>query len=339
MSKLKRMNCMFRFALTLHLSSYDYDTDPAGRKEAPDFYGYIPDEGIARPLLLVCMTLNSALMLLVRSFSAAMLMLVSKRYLVAYMAGDMALYLLQKVARGDFHFWIPVDGAFGLIVSLLLRVIVKTITDFTGVIQFRHPQELGGLYWTANIFLALLACFASVFVCFADTGKEVELNTTGQKSTAFEIEERAAWTLVGCLSSAWVAVFGVFLLLMKKEYRRTFFSSRTGKQLVMDKFSADDEAVKAAVLIKNNKMWRAIREDVKEWVQANWWRWKEEKPEWFSLAWQSKVPVDWISDVEERTRLDTVGEKGRRRSSVEMVRSVFRKEKWKVYAEGVEVVV
>jgi len=30
-------------------------------------------------------------------------------------------------------------------VSLLLRVVVKTITDFTGVIQFRADAELGGL--------------------------------------------------------------------------------------------------------------------------------------------------------------------------------------------------
>jgi len=67
----------------------------------------------------------------VRSFSAVVLMLVSKRYLAIYMAGDMALYLLQKVARGDFHYWLPVDGVGGLFVSL-----VKTITDFTCVVQF-----------------------------------------------------------------------------------------------------------------------------------------------------------------------------------------------------------
>ena len=43
--------------------------------------------------------------------------------------------------------------------SLLQRVFIKTITDFTGVIQLRHPNELGGLYWTANMFLGLLASF------------------------------------------------------------------------------------------------------------------------------------------------------------------------------------
>ena len=120
-----------------------YDTDPVKRKEQPDFYGYIPDERGARPLLLVCMMLNSALMLRVRSFGAAMLMLVSKRYLAIYLAGDMALYLLQKVVRGDFHYWIPVDGVGGLFVSWVMRVTVKTIVDFAGAIQFRGDAELG----------------------------------------------------------------------------------------------------------------------------------------------------------------------------------------------------
>jgi len=294
------------------------------RKRSPDFYGYIPDEGIARPLLLVCMTLNSALLLLVRASSTAMLMLVSKRYFVMYMAGDMALYLLQKLARGDFHCWLPVDGALGLLVSLLMRVFVKTIADFTGVIQFRNSPELGGLFWTLNMFLALLASFASVFVYYGDTGEEVELITTDQNSTAFEIEERVAWTLVGSLSGAWVVVFGVFLLLMKKEYRRTFFTTRKGKQWTMDFFvKGVDDAQKSVVMTRNKKQWRAIRGDVQEWVQANWWKWKEEKPAWFDLAWQSKVPKEWITNVEERVRLDKARENGRRRSSFEKIKGVL----------------
>ena len=256
------------------------------------------------------MLLNSTLMLLVRAFSSAMMMLVNKRYFMAYMAGDMALYLSQKVGRGDFHYWLPVDGAFGLFASLLLRVLVKTIADFTGVVQFRGPQELGGMYCTLNMVLALLASFVSVFVYYADARKKEEL---------FAVEERMAWTLVGSLSGAWMVVFGVFLLLMKKGYMRTFFSTTTGKQQVVDRFSADDEAVKASVLKKNKKMWWAIREDVKVWVQTNWWRWKREKPAWFDLALQRKVPKDWITDPDERSMLRRLGTKGRRRSSAELI--------------------
>jgi len=266
-------------------------------------------------------------MLLVRSFSAAMLMLVKKRYMMMLWAGDMALYLLQKVVRGDFHYWIPADGAVGLFMSLVMRVMVKTITDFTGLVQFRHDGELGGFYWTVNMFLMLLASFVSVFVCYADTGEEVEFINSDHNSTAFEIEERVAWTLVGSLSGAWVVVFGVFLLLMKKEYRRTFFTTRTGKQWTMDFFlKGTEDAVKKWTLESNMAQWWAIREDVKEWVQANWWRWKEEKPAWFDLAWQSKVPKEWITDVEERARLDEVRKRrGSVVGSVKKLVNVFAK--------------
>ena len=59
------------------------------------------------------------------------------RYLLAYVVGDIALYLLQKIARGDLHYFIPIDGGLGLFVSVFLRVTVKVITDYTGCLNFR----------------------------------------------------------------------------------------------------------------------------------------------------------------------------------------------------------
>jgi len=42
-----------------------------------------------------------------------------------------------------------------------------------------------------------------------------------------------------------MVVFGVFLLLMKKEYRHTFFATMTGQPRTMDFFvkGVDDEAM------------------------------------------------------------------------------------------------
>ncbi|GMI22120.1 hypothetical protein TeGR_g11755 [Tetraparma gracilis] len=117
--------------------SYDFDSDPEKRRKLPSFYGYLPDEGNARTIMYVCMVLNSALLLLLRSIGAALLMLADTKIFVAYMAGDHLLYLLQKLVRGDFMYWLPVEGVGGLAASLLMRVVVKTLTDFTGVIQFR----------------------------------------------------------------------------------------------------------------------------------------------------------------------------------------------------------
>jgi len=271
--------------------------DPQKRKMTPDFYGYIPDDG-TRAIIFGCMLLNSALMLLLRSFSASMLMLAKKRYFIAYLAGDLALYLLLKVVRGDFHYWFPVEGMTGLFISLLLRGIVKMITDFTGVIHFRGPQELGGMYWTLNMVSALLASFLCVWI---GGGGAVE------------------WTIVGSLGGAWAFTFGLFFLLMKKQYLHTFFTMQLGKQQVMDYFlKGADDSGKKSILETNSAQWWSIREDVKEWVQANWWRWKREKPKWFDLVWQSNVPKDWITDAEERSRLEVVRKvrtEGWRRSS------------------------
>jgi len=212
-----------------------------------------------------------------------------------FMAGDMALYLLQKVARGDFHYWLPIDGAFGLFISLILRVIVKIITDFMGVIHFRHPVELGGLYWTANMFLALLTSIVCVWVGDGGTTE---------------------WALVGEASGLWILTFVLFLLLAKKGYRKTFFSTATGKQQLIDGFKVDDDAIKASVLKKNKKMWREIRGAAKTWVLNNWWRWQEEKPKWMTESWLAKLPDDFVPDDEDQAKLEVIRKKGRRRISV-----------------------
>ena len=290
--------------------SFDYDVDPQKRKEAPEFYGYIPNDG-KRTAIFGAMVLNSTLLLLVRSLSAAMLMLVKKRYFVVYMAGDMGAYLVQKVLRGDFYCWLPIDGAIGLFASLLLRVVAKTITDFTGLIHFRHPYDLGGVYWTCNVFLALLASFASVWIYFEHGGSEVA--------------KREAWTMVGCMGGAWLTAFGLFLLLMKKEYQNTFFSTKSGKQNTMNYFlmGGDDEA-KSAVLDCNKQQWLQIRGEVKTWVLNNWYRWIDEKPLWFTEAWLAKVPTDFIPEDEDQSKLDEIRKKGRRRSSAAKALDIAR---------------
>ena len=36
----------------------------------------------------------------------------------------------------------PLEGVVGLVVSGIIRVIVKVVVDFTGSFQFRHPYEV-----------------------------------------------------------------------------------------------------------------------------------------------------------------------------------------------------
>jgi len=108
----------------------------------------------------------------------------------------------------------------------------------------------------------------------------------------------------------------VFLLLMKKEYRRTFFTTRTGKQWAMDFFlKGEDDEAKQNVFTVNKKQWVGIREDVKQWVLSNYWRWEAEKPEWMTESWIAKVPPDMIPSEAKQAAKD-MRASARRRSSL-----------------------
>jgi hypothetical protein len=96
------------------------------------------------------------------------------------------------------------------------------------------------------------------------------------------MDESVAWTIVGALSGLGVSFFACFLLLMKREYVSTFFSTQTGHAWVKEKFvKGGTDELKAWTLGCNKKQWMSIRDDVKAWTLENWERWEEEKPKWF----------------------------------------------------------
>jgi len=74
---------------------------------------------------------------------------------MCFIAADLFLYLLIKTIRGDAWYWIPAGGAFEVLSSFLCRVIVKVITDFTSILHFRHPYELGGAQWLFGLIVTL----------------------------------------------------------------------------------------------------------------------------------------------------------------------------------------
>lgn len=81
------------------------------------------------------MVVNSSVTLLMRASAAALLISSHVNYFVAYLVGDMILYLTQKVARGDFWYWVPIKGhAANFFLSLLFRVTMKV----------RRQQSEGG---------------------------------------------------------------------------------------------------------------------------------------------------------------------------------------------------
>ena len=84
----------------------------------------------------------------------ALLAIVGIQWVLVYLVGDMGLYFLYKILRRDLWHWIALEGAPSVVESVLERLIVKVLVDFTGVIQLRAAGEMGGCYFTFNMVRA-----------------------------------------------------------------------------------------------------------------------------------------------------------------------------------------
>ena len=247
---------------------------------------------------------------------------VAMNYAMGYLGGEMIFYLGVKVVRGDFRYWVPVPGTAGFAISLLVRVMVKLVVDFTCCMQLRHPKEVSGLYFTMNIFSPLIGLTLLMYI------------EDGQLSTAIS---DLCKSILPFLGTALVVLVGTFVLLIEGEYRKTFLSIVTGGQATRRTFLEGDDVMKADLFWNNEVHWSPIRDKVEAWVKEGWATWEEEKPEWFTDQWKSIVPEEMKPTKEKRgadggdkTAAEVEGsdealivgggeQNGRRRSIVEII--------------------
>ena len=126
---------------TSALISFDKDVDLLGRKNQPRFYGYIRDDHATRGKCFVLMTIMNALHNLSRSVGCALLAASSSGSLTLlyFIIGEMTVYLLFKIGRQDFFYWVRVEGLLALNLAFFNRIVVKIIVDFSGCLHMRHP--------------------------------------------------------------------------------------------------------------------------------------------------------------------------------------------------------
>ena len=263
--------------------SYDFDTDPKNRTRMPDFYGYVPDKGSTRTSLFMTMVFMFSITLAIKVLGIVIIGIVNMRYMASYAVLDIGLFLIIKVFRDDFIYWLPLDCATSIWTSLLIRVIVKLVTDFTGVVQFRYPYEVGGAQW----FFSHLTSITMLFVAW-------KLAEDSSTFTSKRLEE--LWWLSLVLTVLAGSLFIVFFLSINKGYIHTFFSLETGGQMTIRSFRThEDDGLKAVALFDTNTaLWKSIRDEMKEWVQQNWERWMDENPAWLDETMRLKIPPDVI---------------------------------------------
>jgi hypothetical protein len=278
--------------------SYDWDTDPTWRERAPSFYGYTPAKASKRTVVFVSMMLLSAGMLFIRCTTIVLFGLMGGSWVFLYIGADLGLYMLVKILRGDFWYWIPLGGNMEIGSSILIRVIIKIIVDFTSMMQFRHPNEVGGVYWLFGLVLTMVSLPVSIYIASP------------------YIEEKAndiASSIVQYIIPITTLCFAVFFLNIERKYWHTFWSIQTSKDYSMAYFlEGESDEIKIEVFGNSRHQWVSIEGELGKWVESNWAKWEEEKPEWFTDVIKATVPVDFIPADGDARRRESV-----RRASVD----------------------
>jgi hypothetical protein len=278
--------------------SYDWDTDPARRETVPDFYGYIPAKASKRTVVFVSMLFLSAGMLLIRCTTIVLLGLMGGSWAFLYIGADLGLYILVKILRGDFWYWLPLGGNLEIVSSILARVLIKIIVDFTSMVHFRHPNEVGGFYWLFGLVLTMVSLPVSIYIA------------------SIYVDEQAikiAWRMVKIFLPSSGLCLVIFFLNIESKYLHTFWSTQKSRDKTMEHFlSGESDKIKFGVLWNSRHHWVSIEGEIKKWIELNWAKWEEEKPDWFTDVMKAKVPVDFIPQDGDARRKESV-----RRASVD----------------------
>jgi len=157
---------------TSAMIAFDMDVDVPHQKIQPRLYGYIPDDNGLRGRCFALMTLIGMLHNLSRSIGCALLATTDKNIIFAAVGGEMLLYLMYKLVRGDGLYWPRIEGVAGVSLSFFQRVLCFIVVAFSGCFQFLHPFELGGLAFSMSMLWAQIFPFVALMFYEDDDNKE-----------------------------------------------------------------------------------------------------------------------------------------------------------------------
>jgi hypothetical protein len=307
--------CILTAAFTSAITSWDWDLSKEMRKLKRSFYGYIPSNVKGKTKVFASLYFLSAFNLLTRSFACVLFYIkggISE--VAALLGGELLIYYVIKGLRRDLWYWMPIYGGFGVFASFMIRWVVKVIVDWTAVVQFRHPNEVGGAYFTFSLGLTVVMGVVAALryekvVDDVITDEDVELGEDNQIVGGEEsgLEESTVVKIMVVACAGMVVSYASLLVSMKREYLHTFISTKTGNESVQEEFTKnEDDKQRFWILVDNRHRWEhKIGAEVKAWINERLPLWLEEPPEWFNDHKRSIIPDDFVTDPEILVRLRT----------------------------------
>jgi hypothetical protein len=105
----------------------------------------------------------------------------------------------------------------------------------------------------------------------------------------------------------------IFFLNIKRSYLHTFYSVQTGRDFTLRQFiDGTNDAIKADAAFNISFHHRKhFEKDIKLWVEQNWTKWEDEKPDWFNEVMKAQIPIEFIPILGDAKKRESV-----RRASV-----------------------
>jgi hypothetical protein len=333
--------CILTAAFTSAVTSWDWDLNKKNRKFYRSFYGYIPSNVNGKMKVFASLYFLSAFNLLTRSFACVLFYIKGGFSEVAtLLGGELLIYFVIKGLRRDIWYWMPVYGGLGVFFSFMIRWTIKVIVDWTAVVHFRHPNEVGGAYFTFSLGLTVVMGVVAALQYEKVVDDVISsLNSTFLNSTFLEdvelgednqivggeesgLEKSTVVTIMVLACGGMVVSYTTLLVSIKREYLHTFISTKTSNESVQELFTKNEEDEQRFTIFGDNRLkWEyKIGAEVKAWINERLLLWLEEPPEWFNDQRRSIIPDDFVTDPKILVRLRTNNVKKiieqRRRSSV-----------------------
>jgi len=276
------------------------------------------------------MYLLSFCQLLGKSLEMAILVQVGGKILaLSVLGGEMVVYLIYKVVRGDFRYWVPMSRWPSLALSLLERVAVKVICDFTGFLHARHPYEMGGFYWLMNMVWTKAGVLGGIKLK-EEFGGGVEGEEVGERV----VKEEYYLTIATVLLLLWfVALLGL-MFGSEEELRKTFYSMMTAEQYTKALFDSGEDEIMAEIFDDHPSYYASFEDEIKEWLGEKWNDWHASRPGWLTEELIERIPVrllpggedvNVLEEMDEEAKEKLTSNESRRNSSIEQLQRVSTK--------------
>jgi hypothetical protein len=235
-----------------------------------------------------------------RVLTLVLIFLVSPPFLGLVMGVDFAIFFLYKLCRREFLYWMMPD----IFLSSIIRAFRKALSDFTFFPLERNPFDQGGLWFLVSIVAVQIGPYLALTLFFNVESATVFAGTSGSDVVEFHyytenqnerngMKRSALMTLIVTTTSLWVTSAVSFFLLIKPEFRWTFYSSMSSFEYTRDTFRHPDVADegKLHILFKNKLgLYKGFENETKEFIVSSYPRWITEQKPWWNERVLLRIP-------------------------------------------------